>query len=93
MDKRLISAMSLVAMSIVIVLALTWPVTYNWSDFVHVKYGFPLTWGVHTLITIQGPVDVWDVNVSSLVIDLLIWLGITSLSQAIIQLRTNPRAA
>jgi hypothetical protein len=52
-----------------------------------------LTWGVHTLITIQGPVDVWDVNVSSLVIDLLIWLGITSLFQAIVQLRTNPRAA
>ncbi len=93
MDKRLLSTASLVAMSVVIVLALAWPVSYNWPDFVHVKYGFPLTWGVHTLITIQGPVDVWDVNVSSLVIDLLIWLGITSLSQAIIQLRTNPRAA
>ncbi len=93
MDKRLLSTASLIAMSVVIVLALTLPVTYNWPDFVHVKYGFPLTWGVHTLITIQGPVDVWDVNVSSLVIDLLIWLGITSLSQAIIQLRTNPRAA
>jgi len=92
MDKKLLSTASLVAMSIVIVLALAWPVKYNWPDYVHVKYGFPLTWGIHTLGTIQGPVDVWDVNVSSLVIDLLIWLGLTVLFQGITQLRTKPEA-
>jgi hypothetical protein len=91
MDKRLLSTASLAAMSIVIVLALAWPVTYNWPDFVHVKYGFPLTWGVHTLSTIQGPVDIWEVDVSSIVIDLLIWLGLAVLFQIIVQLRTSPR--
>jgi hypothetical protein len=59
---------------------------------VHVKYGFPLTWGIHTLSTIQGPVDVWNVNVSSLVVNLLIWLGLTVLFQGITQLRTKTDA-
>ncbi len=93
MDKRILSTASLAVMSIVIVLALAWPVTYNWPDFVHVRYGFPLTWGVHTLSTIQGPVDIWEVDVSSIVIDLLIWLGLAVLFQIIVQLRTSPRSA
>ena len=93
MNKRLLSTASLAAMSIVILLALAWPVAYDWPDFVHVKYGFPLTWGVHTLVTIQGPVDAWDVNMSSLVIDLLIWLGMTLLIQVIVQLWPHHEAS
>lgn len=93
MDRRHLGTLSLVLMSVVCVLALTWGFAHNWPDNAHVRYGFPLTWGTHTLSTIQGPVDVWSVNVSSLVIDLLIWLGLTILSQIIIQLRTKPAAA
>lgn len=36
-------------------------------------HGLPLTWGVHQLVTIAGPVDTWSVNLVNLVIDLAIW--------------------
>jgi hypothetical protein len=92
MDKRNLSTAALIAMSVIIAIALTWGVTLNWPDYVHVNYGFPLTWGVHTLSTIQGAADNWSVNISALVLDLLIWLGLTVLSQVIIQKRTNQTA-
>ncbi len=57
------------------ILALAWGTTLNWPDFVHVNYGFPLVWGTHTLDTIAGPADIWDVNISALWVDLLLWLG------------------
>jgi hypothetical protein len=57
------------------ILALTWGTTLNWSDYVHVNYGFPLVWVTHTLNTIAGPADIWDVNLEALSIDLFLWLG------------------
>jgi len=93
MDRRHLDTASLIAMSVICVLAVSWGVARNWPDNVHVRYGFPLTWATHTLSTIQGAVDIWSVNVSSLVIDLLIWLGLTVLFQIIIQLRTKAKAA
>lgn len=93
MDKRLLSRASLIAMSVLLVLAMSYPLKKNWPDYVHVKYGFPLTWGIHTISTIQGAVDIWEVNISSLVINLLIWMGLTVLFQVIIQLRTEPQPA
>lgn len=36
-------------------------------------YGLPFNWGTHQLVTIAGPVDVWRVNLSYLVLDLVIW--------------------
>jgi hypothetical protein len=44
-----------------------------WPDFVHVNYGFPLTYAVHTLNTFIGPVDKWTLDLPSLVIDLSFW--------------------
>ena len=57
------------------ILALAWGTTLNWSDFVHINYGFPLVWGTHTLSTIAGPADIWDINIFALWVDLLLWLG------------------
>ena len=57
------------------IVALTWGLTYDWPDFVHVDYGFPFVWATHTLSTIAGPVDIWEVNITALTIDLLLWLG------------------
>jgi hypothetical protein len=37
-------------------------------------YGLPLNWGVHQLVTIAGPVDIWSVNITYLVLDLIFWL-------------------
>ena len=60
----------------VTVLALLWGFTYNWPDFVHVDYGVPLTWATNTLSTIAGPANLWNVNISNLLVDLVFWLGI-----------------
>lgn len=75
MDKSRISMIVNAILSIGTVVALVWGSRYNWPDYVHVRYGFPLTWGIHTLVTIKGPVDIWSVNISSLVMDLAFWLG------------------
>ena len=52
--------------------------TLNVPDLLRVDYGWPLVWGMHTLSTIVGPVDVWKVDVVALAIDLLIWLAIVA---------------
>ena len=53
----------------------------NWPDFVHLDYGFPLTFAVHTLNTIAGPVDKWSVDPSALSADLSFWfLGLAIIS-------------
>ncbi len=75
MDRRRTSIIVNAILSIVTVVALVWGSRYNWADYVHVRYGFPLTWGIHTLISIAGPADIWRVNISSLVVDLAFWLG------------------
>ncbi len=51
----------------------------SFPDNVHTLYGFPLTWGVHQLITIVGPVDTWRVNLLDLSIDFVFWVGIVIL--------------
>lgn len=63
-------------LSAITIAALTWGTRYNWPDYVHVRHGLPLTWGVHTLGTIVGPVDTWSVNLTSLLLDLVLWLGL-----------------
>ena len=64
-----------VAWSVATIFALTLGIRHNWPDYDHVNHGFPLVWGTHTLSTIQGPVDIWRVDVFSLLVDLVFWLG------------------
>lgn len=64
------------------ILAVTWRVTFDWPDNVHVDYGFPLVWATHTLSTIAGPVDIWSFVLSALVMDLLLWLGLMAIAVA-----------
>jgi len=59
----------------ILIVALTWSTEYVWPDYVHVDYGFPLVWGIHILNTLQGPVDVWKINITALYLDLIIWLS------------------
>ena len=59
----------------VTIVALTWGFTYDWPDFVQIDYGFPFVWATHTLSTIAGPADIWEVNITALTTDLLLWLG------------------
>ena len=83
MSRKHAYLISLLILSVITVLATTSGIRYNWPDFVHDRYGLPLTWGVHTLITIHGPVDIWKVNMMNLVLDLIIWLGLIILSHII----------
>lgn len=87
MEKRFSSPAALIVVAVITVLALNSPVRYNWPDNVHVRYGFPLTWGTHTLITIQGPVDIWRVNITALILDLTLWLALMVASSIILQMR------
>ena len=74
------------------ILAVTWRVTFDWPDNVHVDYGFPLVWVTHTLSTIVGPVDIWSFDLSALILNLLLWLGlmaVTLLAMSHISRRTS----
>lgn len=61
--------------TVVTIVTLTWGFRYDWPDFVHVDYGFPFVWATHTLSTIAGPADIWEVNITALSMNLLLWLG------------------
>lgn len=74
MRKNLAVLCFMVVWAFLTVVALLWGFRYDWPDFVHVDYGLPLTWSTNTLSTIAGPVSLWDVNVSNLMVDLIFWL-------------------
>jgi hypothetical protein len=76
MDNRYRATAVRAVISAIMIAALTWGTRYNWPDNVHVRHGLPLTWGIHTLVTIVGPVDTWSVNLTLLILDLAIWLGL-----------------
>ena len=79
MEPRKRSAIVQAVIAGIAIIATTWGTRYNWPDFVHVKHGLPLTWTVHTLSTIAGPVDTWEVNMAALVLDLALWAALTLL--------------
>jgi len=80
MDSRNRAIIIQAILAVITIIAMTWGTRYNWPDYVHVKHGLPLTWGVHTLSTIVGPVDTWEVNLTSLTLDLALWLALILLT-------------
>jgi hypothetical protein len=50
-------------------------------------YGLPFNWGTHQLVSIAGPVDIWSVNISNLVLDLAFWFVILLAAQFILDLK------
>ena len=70
------ATLSRVAIGVLMVAVLTYGWLTSYPDNVNMSYGLPLTWGVHQLITIAGPVDTWRVDMSALIIDLLIWVAL-----------------
>jgi hypothetical protein len=87
--KNLTKKSSLIVVSflflwtILTVVAVTWQTRLDWPDNVHIDYGFPLVWSTQTLSTIVGPVNLWAVNVSALMMDLILWLGIMLVTTSI----------
>ena len=62
-----------IAWAVAAVTSMTYGTTYNWPDYLHVNYGFPLTFATHTLSTIAGPVDRWSLDPDLLTADLAFW--------------------
>lgn len=52
---------------------MTYGTLLSWPDYVHVNYGFPFTFAIHTLDTIAGPVDKWSVDLGALLTDMSFW--------------------
>lgn len=64
-----------IVISIFAIIAIAGGLTYHLPDYVHTNYGFPLKWGTHTLSTIAGPADIWNIDLWALAIDLACWFG------------------
>ena len=73
----------LVVLTILTIFALTQGNRFDWPDNVHIDYGLPLVWATQTLSTIIGPVNLWDVNITALMIDLALWLGLMLVTTSI----------
>ena len=68
---------------------------YNWPDFVHTNYGFPLAYATHTANTIAGPVDKWSLDLNSLAVDTLFWMAgiaVILLMFALLTIRSSRRS-
>ena len=65
--------------AIAAVVGMSYGALVAWPDYVHVNYGFPVTYAVHTLDTIAGPVDRWNMDPSALVVDLSFWFVCSAL--------------
>ena len=72
MNKRRIIVQGLC--SVLAVIGVAYGRLISFPDAVSRLYGLPITWGVHQLVTIAGPVDVWSINITNLAIDLIFWL-------------------
>jgi len=70
--------------TILTILAVTWGIKYDWPDNVHLDYGFPLVWSTNTLSTIIGSVNLWAVDVTALIMNLIFWLGIMLVTVSIL---------
>ena len=68
---RLFLAQSLTA--VMMVAGLLVGFHYDWPDYVHTDYGFPLSWATYTTSTFAGPADIWRLNLTNVVIDLAVW--------------------
>lgn len=81
MGKKLIKKGFLITLLFILfwialtILALTWGTRYDWPDNVHVDYGFPLVWSTQTLSTIIGAVNLWIVDITALIMNIIFWLG------------------
>jgi len=74
------------------ILALTWGTTINWPDNIHTNYGFPLTWSTQTTTSIIGSVNLWSVDITVLIINLVLWLTIMILTTPILMYLLNKKS-
>ena len=75
--KRFLILLSfLIVWTILTIVAVTWGTRFDWPDNVHTDYGFPLVWSTQTTSTIVGAVNLWSVDIPTLIMNLSLWLAI-----------------
>jgi hypothetical protein len=83
--KRILILLSINILWIILtILAVTWGTRFDWPDNVHVAYGFPFVWSTNTLITIGGVVNIWTVDITALIINLCLWLGLMLITESVL---------
>jgi len=73
MGRRRFLSLSIIIAFTLTFSSLLYAKRFPWTDYEHIKYGFPLFWLVRVLSTIAGPVDLYIVNYSYFIIDLVFW--------------------
>lgn len=58
--------------------------TISVPDNVRQIYGLPLIWGEHQIVSITGPVDIWNINIMYLLFDVSFWILLVIIAPAII---------
>jgi len=64
-------------------LAVAWGTRFDWPDNVHIDYGFPFVWSTNTLSTFAEAVNIWAVDITALIIDIGLWLGIMLIIESV----------
>jgi hypothetical protein len=83
--KRILILLSINILWIILtILAVTWGTRFDWPDNVHVDYGFPFVWSTNTLSTITGAVNIWTVDITVLIMNLGLWLGLMLITESVL---------
>ena len=84
-EKGIIVTLSFLIIWIILtVFAITWGTRFDWPDNVHIDYGIPFVWSTNTLSTIAGAVNLWAVDITALIMNLGLWLGIMLIIESIL---------
>ena len=83
--KRIVVILSfLIIWMILTIFVVTWGTRFDWPDNVHVDYGFPFVWSTNTLSVITGAVNLWTVDITALIMNLGLWLGIMLIIESVL---------
>jgi len=69
-----------ILVAVIMLVAMVYGRNVSFPDNVHVVHGLPLVWSTHQLVTIGGPVDTWRVNMANMIIDLVFWASLITLT-------------
>jgi hypothetical protein len=69
---------------ILTILTAAWGTGFDWPDNVHINYGFPLVWSTNTLSTIAGAVNIWVVDITALILNIGLWMGIMLITESVL---------
>ena len=83
--KSIVVILSFLIIWIIVTIgAVTWGTRVDWPDNVHIDYGVPFVWSTNTISIIIGAVNLWTVDITALIMNLIFWLGIMVIIEAVL---------